>query len=143
VPKRAKKDTSPEIDQVAVGLGRAVADDWTEQIDESSKRRRTSARAKRAAWIREVRKRQREVPKRTLAFFKALDLEAVEAALQEAHELAEERVSDRVRDEVYRIFHKSWKMYGLVRHALFAAAERARHHPTFAHLAAQPRSWVA
>jgi hypothetical protein len=53
-----------------------------------------------------MRERRHETPKRTLAFFKALNLDAIVPALEEA-------MCESGRDEVYRSFHRSWKMYYL------------------------------
>jgi hypothetical protein len=64
---------------------------------------------KRTATKLEAATSKREVPKRALAFFNALDLDAIEPALKEAQAVAE----GGVRDEVYRVFHQSWKMYYL------------------------------
>lgn len=73
---------------------------------QSSKRRMTKS-TKMTAMIARLRERRREAPKRTLAFFQALKLDAIVPALEEAQATCDGR------DEVYRIFHQSWKMYYL------------------------------
>jgi hypothetical protein len=57
--------------------------------------------------LRTLPTRHREAPKRTLAFFRALNLDAIVPALEEARAVGEGR------DEIYRIFHTSFKMYYL------------------------------
>jgi len=57
--------------------------------------------------FQKMSQRQREAGRRTLEFFETLDLAAVKPALNAAEQMW------APRDSVYRIFHHSWKMYGL------------------------------
>jgi hypothetical protein len=55
-------------------------------------------------------RKRREAPEKTLEFFRAFEPSAVGPALASAREVVDRA---RVRDSVYRIFHRSFKMYRL------------------------------